>query len=160
LLYLATKPAHVGVDVDGLACPLHHPMTHDHQTRGQSLCALQEPKLGLDHSKPGIDLERLSCLGEEQRVSSREVTVGSRSWSGSIPCPMATPEQSWPPVAIAARSVRHETQGSQRSLEPRSAVEAGSRLGERARDHPFQCKCSPFCDPNKLPLAQKLNSAI
>jgi hypothetical protein len=53
------------------------------------LRAVQEPKLGLDHPKPVIDLERLSCLGEERRVSGHKVAVGSRSWSGSIPCPMA-----------------------------------------------------------------------
>jgi hypothetical protein len=27
-LYLAAKPPHVGVDVDGLAYPLHHPMAY------------------------------------------------------------------------------------------------------------------------------------
>ena len=53
------------------------------------LRAVQEPKLGLDHLKPVIGLEWLSWLGEEWRVSGREVAVGSRSWSGSIPCPMA-----------------------------------------------------------------------
>jgi hypothetical protein len=25
-LYLAAKPSHMGVDVDGLACPLHRPI--------------------------------------------------------------------------------------------------------------------------------------
>jgi hypothetical protein len=35
-LYLATKPSHMGVDVDGLAYPLHHPRTYNHQSRGQS----------------------------------------------------------------------------------------------------------------------------
>jgi hypothetical protein len=50
---------------------------------------VQEPKLGLDHPKLVIGLERLSCLGEERRVSGRKVTVGSQSWSGSIPRPMA-----------------------------------------------------------------------
>jgi hypothetical protein len=34
-LYLAAKPSHVGVDVDGLACLLHHPMVYDCQTMGQ-----------------------------------------------------------------------------------------------------------------------------
>jgi hypothetical protein len=34
LLYLAAKPAHVGVDVDGLAYPLHCLMACSHQTRG------------------------------------------------------------------------------------------------------------------------------
>jgi hypothetical protein len=33
--YLAAKPSHVGVNVDGLACPLHHPTSCIHQTRGQ-----------------------------------------------------------------------------------------------------------------------------
>jgi hypothetical protein len=37
LLYLAAKPAHVGVDVKGIACPLHRPMAYGHQTRGQRL---------------------------------------------------------------------------------------------------------------------------
>jgi hypothetical protein len=34
--YLAAKPSHVGVDVDGLACPLHCPMACSRQTMGQS----------------------------------------------------------------------------------------------------------------------------
>jgi hypothetical protein len=29
-LYLVAKPSHVGVDVDGLACPLHRPMGYCH----------------------------------------------------------------------------------------------------------------------------------
>jgi hypothetical protein len=32
--YLAAKPPHVGVGVDGLAFPLHHPMSYNRQTRG------------------------------------------------------------------------------------------------------------------------------
>jgi hypothetical protein len=40
---------------------------------------LQEPKLGLDHPKPVIGLERLSCLGEERQVSGYKVAVGSQS---------------------------------------------------------------------------------
>jgi hypothetical protein len=43
------------------------------------LRAVQEPKLGLDHPKPVIGLERLSCLGEERWVSGRKVAIGSRS---------------------------------------------------------------------------------
>jgi hypothetical protein len=35
-LYMAAKSSHVGVDVDGLACPLHHPTACSCQTRGQS----------------------------------------------------------------------------------------------------------------------------
>jgi hypothetical protein len=33
-LYLAAKPSHVGVDVDGLACPLHRPIVCSSQTKG------------------------------------------------------------------------------------------------------------------------------
>jgi hypothetical protein len=33
--YLVAKPSHVEVGVDGLACPLHHPMACNHQSRGQ-----------------------------------------------------------------------------------------------------------------------------
>jgi hypothetical protein len=41
--------------------------------------ATQEPKLGLHDPKPVVGLKRLSCLGEERRMRSREVTVGGRS---------------------------------------------------------------------------------
>jgi hypothetical protein len=34
-LYLAANPSHVGVDVDGVACPLHRPMTCSRQTGEQ-----------------------------------------------------------------------------------------------------------------------------
>jgi hypothetical protein len=54
------------------------------------LGAAQEPELGLHHPKPVVGLKRLSCLGEERRMRSREVAVGGRSWSWSIPCPIAT----------------------------------------------------------------------
>jgi hypothetical protein len=37
LLYLAAKHAHVGVDMDGLTCPLHHPLAYGRQTSGQGL---------------------------------------------------------------------------------------------------------------------------
>jgi hypothetical protein len=37
LFYLAANPTHMGVDVDGLACPLHHPIACGHQMRGQGL---------------------------------------------------------------------------------------------------------------------------
>jgi hypothetical protein len=36
-LYLVAKPSHTGVDVDRLACPLHHPTVCSCQMRGQSL---------------------------------------------------------------------------------------------------------------------------
>jgi hypothetical protein len=59
------------------------------------LGAAQEPKLGLHHPNSVVGLKRLSCLGEERRVRSHEVTVGSWSWSGSISCPIVTTGQSW-----------------------------------------------------------------
>jgi hypothetical protein len=34
--YLATKPSHVGVDKDGLSCPLHRPMVCNCHTREHS----------------------------------------------------------------------------------------------------------------------------
>jgi hypothetical protein len=54
------------------------------------LGAAQEPELGLHHPKQVVSLQRLSCLSEERRMRSREVAVGGRSWSWSIPCPIAT----------------------------------------------------------------------
>jgi hypothetical protein len=41
----------------------------------------QEPKLKLHHPKPVVDLKRLSCLGEERWMCSREVAIGGQSWS-------------------------------------------------------------------------------
>jgi hypothetical protein len=41
-----------------------------------NLRASKELKLGLNHSKPVIDLKRLSCLGEDRRMSSRKLSVG------------------------------------------------------------------------------------
>jgi hypothetical protein len=37
-----------------------------------------------------VGLKRLSCLGEERRMSGREVVVGGHCWSGSIPYPIVT----------------------------------------------------------------------
>jgi hypothetical protein len=54
------------------------------------LGATQEPKLGLHHPKPVVGLKRLSCLGEERRVRSREVAICGQSWSGNISCPIFT----------------------------------------------------------------------
>jgi hypothetical protein len=36
-LYLAANPSHMGVNVDGLAYPLHHPTVHSYHTRGHGL---------------------------------------------------------------------------------------------------------------------------
>jgi hypothetical protein len=38
-LYLDAKPSCVGVDLDGLACPLHRPTTYSRQMRGLGLLA-------------------------------------------------------------------------------------------------------------------------
>jgi hypothetical protein len=35
-LYLAAKPSYMGVDVDGLSCPLCRPTAYGCQTRAQS----------------------------------------------------------------------------------------------------------------------------
>jgi hypothetical protein len=80
------------------------------------LHAVQEPKLGLDYTKPVVDLERLSCLSEEQQMSSREVVVCSWSWSGSISCPL-------PPRAELAMSYRNNSVCSLRD----SRIEAMAR---------------------------------
>jgi hypothetical protein len=82
-LYLAAKPSHVGADVDGLAYPLHHPMSYSHQTRGQGLLsgtALSHRAvvgggafLG-DAKPPGLDIcwrvDRLgTCVTESHLMS-------------------------------------------------------------------------------------------
>jgi hypothetical protein len=36
-LYLTAKPCHVGVDVDGIAYPMHMPTVRNCQTRGHDL---------------------------------------------------------------------------------------------------------------------------
>jgi hypothetical protein len=45
------------------------------------LGAAQEFELRLHHPKLVVSLKRLSCLGEERRMRSHEITVGGRSWS-------------------------------------------------------------------------------
>jgi hypothetical protein len=42
-LYLAANPSHVGVNVEGLACPLHPPTVYDRQMRGQSFLSGTAP---------------------------------------------------------------------------------------------------------------------
>jgi hypothetical protein len=37
-LYMTAKLSHMGVDVGGLACPLHHPTVCGHQTRDRTFC--------------------------------------------------------------------------------------------------------------------------
>jgi hypothetical protein len=117
------------------------------------LGATQEPKLGLHDPKPVVGLKRFSCLGAERRMRSCEVAIGGQSWSWSIPCPHCHHGWSWPRAAATTRSARRGTQGLRRSLEPNLAVEADSRSLGSSRPH-FACyECSPFCHPNKSPLA-------
>jgi hypothetical protein len=93
------------------------------------LYAVQDPKLGLDHLVHGtwyslvIGLGRLSCLGEERRVSGHEITVGSWSWRGSIPCPLAATSRGGRQLSQQLNLLI--TGGSMQSLEPRSAAEVG-----------------------------------
>jgi hypothetical protein len=54
------------------------------------LCAVQEPKLGLDRLKLVVGLQKLSCLSKERQVSSRKFSVGGRSWSRVVPSPIVT----------------------------------------------------------------------
>jgi hypothetical protein len=66
----------------GVVNPLHDGITTQLLCGEESLLhvrAAQELKLGLEHMKPVVGLERLSCLSEEQRMSGREVAVGGRS---------------------------------------------------------------------------------
>jgi hypothetical protein len=62
----------VGSPCTGVATQLQHG-----EASLLHLREVQEPKLGLDHLKPVISLERLSRLGEERRVSGPEVNIGS-----------------------------------------------------------------------------------
>jgi hypothetical protein len=67
LLYLAAKPAHVGVDVDGLSCPVHHSTTYGCQMSGHGLplgidlsyCCSQgvAPPRGCEAHRPGYLVE-------------------------------------------------------------------------------------------------------
>jgi hypothetical protein len=94
-LYLAAKPSHVGADVDGLAYPLHHPMSYNHQTRGQGLLsgiALSRRAvvgggtfLG-DAKPPGLDIcwrvDRLgTCVTESHLMSEPSWHLGMYPWS-------------------------------------------------------------------------------
>jgi hypothetical protein len=65
MLYLAAKPSHVGADVDGLACFLHHPMVCSHQRGCQSFLTGVSPSHYVvvgsgaftgDARPPGLDI--------------------------------------------------------------------------------------------------------
>jgi hypothetical protein len=67
LHYLAAKPALVGVDVDGLACPLYRPMACGHQTKGLGLLpcvVLSHHCSGRWHLFEGCKAPRLGYLVE------------------------------------------------------------------------------------------------
>jgi hypothetical protein len=61
--YMAAKPSHVGVDLDGLACPLHRPTSYSCQTMGHGFLigdvlshhAVVGAFLG-DKKPPGLDI--------------------------------------------------------------------------------------------------------
>jgi hypothetical protein len=54
------------------------------------LRAAQEPKHGLDHTKLVIALQRLFCFSKDKRMSSHKISIGGRSLSWGVPCPIAT----------------------------------------------------------------------
>jgi hypothetical protein len=101
---LALLPHHAGGDVVGTECIAElnprHLVIHGasggvvgpprasvtlHLLRDEEgllhLGAAQELELGLHHPKSVVGLKRLSCLDEERRMRSREVTIGGQSWS-------------------------------------------------------------------------------
>jgi hypothetical protein len=64
-LYFAAKPFHVGVNVDGIACSLHHPMVCSRQMRGHGfLSSATLSRFGAvadgaflgDSKAPGLDI--------------------------------------------------------------------------------------------------------
>jgi hypothetical protein len=64
-LYLAAKPSHVGVNVDGLACPLHRPTICSCQARGQGFqsgvalsrhATVGSGAFSRDAKPPGLDI--------------------------------------------------------------------------------------------------------
>jgi hypothetical protein len=54
------------------------------------LCAVDEPKLGLNCTKLVLGLQSLSCLSEDWSMSSRKISKGGWSWSGGVPSPITT----------------------------------------------------------------------
>jgi hypothetical protein len=64
-LYLAIRASHLGVNVDRLACPLHHPMAYSRQMRGQCLLRgtiLSHRYSGWWHLSGGCDAPELGYL--------------------------------------------------------------------------------------------------
>jgi hypothetical protein len=108
------------------------------------LGAAQEPELGLHDPKPVVGLKRLSCLDDRCRWSELELEHS---------LPHCHHGWSWPRAAAAIQSARRGTQESRRSLELDLAVEADSRSLGSSRLHFSRYECSPFCHPNRSPLA-------
>jgi hypothetical protein len=120
----------------------------------------RRPNLNSKCTNPMVGLKRLSCLGEDRRMSGREVTVGGQSWGGSIPCPIATtsrvanelPQQ----LSLLVSELKDRgdslSQGRWQRWVPVSL--------ECSQPQPVRCECLSFCHPNKLRLAQKSNSLI
>jgi hypothetical protein len=71
LLYLVAKPSHVGVDVDRLAYPLHHPMVHSCQMRGQGLLPGIVLSLSLQWAVPSFG----GCEAPRARIFGGELTT-------------------------------------------------------------------------------------
>jgi hypothetical protein len=77
-LYLAAKPSHVGVNVDGLAYPLHRPMACNRQTRGQGLL----PGVILSHQCSGRWCLSVNVNPTWAWIFSGELTA----WVPVLPC--------------------------------------------------------------------------
>jgi hypothetical protein len=67
--YSATKPSHMRVDVDGLACPLHRPMACSRQMRGQGFM-------------PGATLSRRAVVGDGAFPGDVKPLSLDTCWSG------------------------------------------------------------------------------
>jgi hypothetical protein len=52
--------------------------------------AAEEPKHGLNGTKPMISLKQFSCFGESWRAGCHEIRIGGRSLSLGVPHPIAT----------------------------------------------------------------------
>jgi hypothetical protein len=58
MLYLATKPSHVGANVDGLAYSLYRPMVCSRQRGGKSFltCVVPSRHATVDVNLPGLNI--------------------------------------------------------------------------------------------------------
>jgi hypothetical protein len=81
---------------------------------------VQELKLGLNHVKPVVGFQMLSCLSEERRVGGREVPIGGGNLTMVVPSPVAS--TSW-------SGVGHEL-SQQLSLLISRLEDGGNNLGQ------------------------------